>query len=193
GEITPAYAILPTSSLQVIHEYYPQLRLLYILRNPIDRAWSQARMELAKRLQKSGPMTKQDESRWLKQQLSSEQSVARGDYAACLERWWKWYPPEFIKIFIYDEFFATPRAGICECCVFLGGDAKYYHTMTDQTLATVVLPETELLGLDRAPLPPHSTPPHINMLLDIYAPKIAILEGLLGRKLSDLWLARYIQ
>ena len=37
GEITPAYAILPPETIAEIHARYPNLRLIYLVRNPIDR------------------------------------------------------------------------------------------------------------------------------------------------------------
>ncbi len=48
GDITPAYAILPPDTIKEVHDNFPQLRLFYIMRDPIDRAWSAAMMEVRK-------------------------------------------------------------------------------------------------------------------------------------------------
>ena len=40
GDITPAYAFLPIDVIQEIYKIVPNLRLIYLIRNPIDRAWS---------------------------------------------------------------------------------------------------------------------------------------------------------
>src|SRR5262245_8764381 len=54
GEITPAYAILPPRQVAEIAATFPDLRLIYILRNPIDRAWSSALMALQRSEMKFG-------------------------------------------------------------------------------------------------------------------------------------------
>src|SRR5450432_664632 len=43
-EVTPIYAYWPPSS-ERIHNYNPDCRLIYIFRDPIERAWSQWRMQ----------------------------------------------------------------------------------------------------------------------------------------------------
>lgn len=47
GEITPAYATLNRSVVQQIHRLFPNLKLIFIIRNPIDRIWSGMLMEVA--------------------------------------------------------------------------------------------------------------------------------------------------
>lgn len=42
GEITPAYSILNIERIKFIHLLMPDVRLIFIMRNPIERAWSEA-------------------------------------------------------------------------------------------------------------------------------------------------------
>ena len=49
GEITPCYSTLSENKIKLIHKINPQLKIILILRNPIERAWSQAVMNLAKK------------------------------------------------------------------------------------------------------------------------------------------------
>ena len=46
GEITPYSASLPRWCIRYIHKLMPDTKLILFLRNPIDRAWSQALMNL---------------------------------------------------------------------------------------------------------------------------------------------------
>ena len=48
GDIATAYAILPIQTIAECHRVFPKLRLIYILRNPIERAIFQAKMEPGK-------------------------------------------------------------------------------------------------------------------------------------------------
>lgn len=46
GEITPAYAVLKEPVIERIRSELPDLRLVYLIRNPIEREWSSAQMAL---------------------------------------------------------------------------------------------------------------------------------------------------
>jgi hypothetical protein len=49
GEITPAYGILPVERIRFIRTVMPEVKLIFLMRNPIDRAWSHAVMQLGTR------------------------------------------------------------------------------------------------------------------------------------------------
>ena len=44
-DITPAYAILPPDVIEECHFAFPRLRFIYVIRNPLERAWSHAKMD----------------------------------------------------------------------------------------------------------------------------------------------------
>ena len=46
GEITPDYIVLPSQTILEISKCYPQLKLIFIARNLLDRVWSAMIMEL---------------------------------------------------------------------------------------------------------------------------------------------------
>ena len=43
GEASPSYSMLPTSTIRLIRALVPDLKLIYLMREPISRAWSHAR------------------------------------------------------------------------------------------------------------------------------------------------------
>jgi hypothetical protein len=49
GEITPAYSILPVNRIRSIRAIMPEVRLIFLMRDPIERAWSHAVMDLVQR------------------------------------------------------------------------------------------------------------------------------------------------
>ncbi len=53
GEKTPNYSVLPHTAFDEMARVYPDTRMLFILRNPVDRFWSQFRFH-ADRAEKSG-------------------------------------------------------------------------------------------------------------------------------------------
>lgn len=187
GEITPSYAILPPERITLMHRELPGLRLLYVLRNPIERAWSQARMELARHVDRHG-QPPDDISAWLEQRLRSEESISRGDYATCLQNWQTYYGRDALRVFIYEEAFASPRCFLQDCAAHLGVDPGYYTGIPDANLADPVYPEQVILKLERVELPKEHQFGKRKLLHDLYAPRIAALSALLGRDLVGPWL-----
>ncbi|MET4808041.1 sulfotransferase [Limibacillus sp. MBR-115] len=53
GEKTPNYSVLPQTAFDEMARVYPDTRMMFILRNPVDRFWSQFRFH-ADRAEKSG-------------------------------------------------------------------------------------------------------------------------------------------
>ena len=46
GEITPCYVVLPPSTISEIHNCFPELKVVFVARDLVDRAWSAMIMEL---------------------------------------------------------------------------------------------------------------------------------------------------
>ena len=46
GEITPCYAVLPETTIAEIYKCFPNLKIIFIARDMVDRAWSAMIMEL---------------------------------------------------------------------------------------------------------------------------------------------------
>jgi len=99
GEITPSYAALPSSVVQEIHACNPQLRLIYLIRNPIDRAWSSALMAL----QRAQMTIDEASDAWFSDHFHSAASLKRGDYQACLQTWRTIFPNEQLLILRFEQ------------------------------------------------------------------------------------------
>ncbi len=104
GEITPAYAFLGLDAIRELGAAVPDLRLFYSLRNPIDRAWSSALMEL-----RHAEMTIDEASdQWFIDHFNSSGSRRRGDYAACLSHWQAVFPADRLHVILFDDLVARP-------------------------------------------------------------------------------------
>jgi hypothetical protein len=191
GEITPSYAILPIERIAAVHRHLPELRFLFVMRNPIERAWSQARMELARALHRGEAIPERAWSQWLMAQLGSAGSLQRGDYAACLRNWFKHYPRDRFLVTVHEENHWSPREFLADCARHLGVDADFYASLTSASLEETVLPETVLLGFKPVDLP--AKPPHLyaENLFKLYAHLVQETEELMGRPLMELWLTPY--
>jgi hypothetical protein len=117
GEITPAYACLSSEAILHVYRLMPEAKLILLLRDPIDRAWSHARMDLRRNAER-GATQAQDEH--YRRHFESAQSRMRGDYVTTLERWLSRYPPSQLFVGFYDEIVAEPVALLKRIFRFLG-------------------------------------------------------------------------
>jgi Sulfotransferase domain len=116
GEITPAYAILPPPVIQEVYEATPDVRLIYLIRNPKNRAWSSARMALCR-----AEMEDDDASdQWFIDHFNSKGSIARGDYEKCVRNWRSVFPGEQILIETYDDLARDPVRIANQCLAHIG-------------------------------------------------------------------------
>lgn len=105
GEITPAYAFLPTTIIRQISQEMPDVRLFYIIRDPIARAWSSAQMALGR----AEMQIEEASDQWFMDHFRSKGSLARGDYAQCLDNWLSIFKPEQLLLLQYEQITAEPH------------------------------------------------------------------------------------
>ncbi|MFQ5530695.1 MAG: sulfotransferase, partial [Gemmatimonadota bacterium] len=84
GEFTPAYALLDPDRIATVHEWMPRARLLFIMRDPVDRAWSQAKHDYAGWLGRDAATAPEEELRAF---FARPRVQQRADYATSLENW----------------------------------------------------------------------------------------------------------
>lgn len=112
GDITPAYGFLPLQKIQEARALTPDARLIYLIRNPLERAWSSARMALAR-----AEMTHDEASdQWFIDHFRSRGSLARGDYETCIKNWRSVFPPEQLLIVRFEEICFDP-VGVANRCL----------------------------------------------------------------------------
>ncbi len=116
GEITPAYATLPEPTLRRIRSMNPELRLVYVMRDPVDRAWS-AVHNAAK---KGDPSTATIETAIARAREPG--SAARSAYADAIERLEAVFDASRIHYCFFEDLRDRPAALTSELLRFLGVD-----------------------------------------------------------------------
>jgi Sulfotransferase family len=125
GDISPYYLSSPGAA-QRIQQQLPSVKLIAILRDPVDRAYSHF-TQLAR--------SRQQNPADFPQILTAEEAdqvwgfarfyLHQGLYFAHLSRYWQHFPPEQIKIYRYEEFEAQPLVILQDLFQFLGVDSSY--------------------------------------------------------------------
>ncbi|MGM0441271.1 MAG: sulfotransferase domain-containing protein [Elusimicrobiota bacterium] len=142
GEASPSYICHPRTP-QRIYEKIPDVKLIVLLRNPVDRAISsymhqkragREQLSVMKAFEKEEERTKnsfkklQENSGNVKK--SSKQYrrytyLERGKYIKQLKKYFKYFSREQIYIKCAEHFFADPRKTVREVFTFLGIDPGF--------------------------------------------------------------------
>ncbi len=131
GEITPAYAILPAERIAEIRQHYPRLHLIYMVRDPLVRAWSSALMAL----RRAEMRVDEASDAWFLDHFRSAGSRARGDYAACLRAWLAHYPKEQFLLLHYDGIARAPRPMLKAAAAHIGVEEAFFDALDEAHLA----------------------------------------------------------
>ena len=118
GEISPDYAKLDEETVRHIHDLMPDLKIIFFLRNPIDRAWSHILWDFC-----GGDGRHNLESIDIEsciKHAESKSSLIRGSYMKTIETWQKIYPEEQIFIGFFDEIKEKPDELLRRVERFLG-------------------------------------------------------------------------
>jgi len=120
GEICPGYARLDRDAVGEVHRRMPRSRILYLLRDPIDRSWSTSAMHF----RKLGPSRIEEYSDGeIEAHFTRAKTARHDDYLANIAAWSRHYPPEQIFIGFFDDLVAAPRAFLVSVLTHLGVDA----------------------------------------------------------------------
>jgi hypothetical protein len=120
GDITPAYALLSRQRLAMMARLTPGTRLLYLMRDPVDRLWSHVRMHAA-RSAKPGEDLATLAVAALRRVLRKGALPAitrRGDYAAALSKLLDAVPGPQLFLDFYERLISAE--GVARLCDFLG-------------------------------------------------------------------------
>ena len=104
GEITPAYGLLSDGDVAAISQRYPQLKVIYVIRNPVDRAWS----TICYHQQRTGrPLTQQRQDKVI-EYLTCSPIEQRSDYLSVVSRWRRLHGGDKFFLAYYDELIERP-------------------------------------------------------------------------------------
>ncbi|WP_166178145.1 sulfotransferase [Rubrobacter tropicus] len=122
GEITPAYSTLDPDAVAHVHSLAPEAKIILMLRNPIERAWSQAAMRFDKAGESAADAAGTERLRRL---FEREGSRSRTDYLRALENWGAYYPEDRIFVGFLEDVHFFPEELLRRVYDFLGVDPTF--------------------------------------------------------------------
>jgi hypothetical protein len=117
GEVTPAYGILPPRRIRFIRTVMPDVRLVFLMRNPIERAWSHAVMILATKTKRRVEDVPEGE---FYAQFTGDSSMRRGDYRRTLDNWLDVFPEEQLFVGFFEDLSLRPKELLTDVFDHLG-------------------------------------------------------------------------
>jgi hypothetical protein len=117
GEITPAYATLGEEVWRRIHAMNDKIKLIFVMRDPVDRVWSSLN-NTAKKNRLNGELTM---ATALKRAHSSGPTL-RSDYPDTIRRLEAIFPPDQLYFCFFDDLRARPAEFARGLLTFLGVD-----------------------------------------------------------------------
>ena len=120
GEVTPSYSILNKEDIKRIHNLNPDARLVLILRNPIERAWSHYRFH-TRRIKDFNfdNVTNKDIIAF----LEKEAQTVRSDYIRAIDNFTSVFNKEQLLICFYDAIQENPEKLFSNIITHICGDA----------------------------------------------------------------------
>jgi hypothetical protein len=117
GEITPGYALLPMAGIEHILRLAPNVKIVYSLRDPIERNWSHIRM-----------IARAEGRTDLLRIATYPDLEGHANYPAVLERWHAAVPAARVLVVFADDIVEHPEYVIETVCDYLKIDfsKKYF-------------------------------------------------------------------
>jgi hypothetical protein len=132
GEYTPSYSVIERDMVAHVHELMPEAKIIFLMRNPIERAWSHAVMRI---VNNEGDVENVPEDGLIKS-FDREKSQLRTNYLRTLENWGAYYPPERVFVGFLEDIHFHSEALLAEVCGFLGIDPSFRSPKMNKKINT---------------------------------------------------------
>jgi len=120
GEMTPDYCILDAAVVKEVNQLMPDTKIVYMLRDPIDRTWSQANRKY-RRLWAKGAHA---DEKILHTFMSAEHPHQRSSYCNTLQIWEEFFPKQQIFVGFFEQITTDPVRLLKDIAAFLDVDSE---------------------------------------------------------------------
>lgn len=130
GEITALTYSISEEEIISISQNFPNLKIIILLRHPVDRVWSKAKMKLCKLNNKNFEEISKDE--WY--DVFNEEFDACPSYIDLVDRWKKHFSEDRVHVNYHQKLQADPISFLKEICNFISIDISDFPDHVIQKL-----------------------------------------------------------
>ncbi len=125
GDISPNYSTLSDKVIRQVIGYFPNLKVIFLARDPVERVWSHLSMEVHYRQIERFDATNVDE---VNRNLVRRGMLLRSYPSAIVARWKRHVPPEQFCVYFFDDLQRDPAGLRRSILRFLGADPSKAST-----------------------------------------------------------------
>jgi hypothetical protein len=119
GDISPAYSTLTEEVIEKVVDHFPHLKVVFLARDPVERAWSQLSMGVRLGMINKFDATDPEE---VVCALLHPGVLARSHPSKIVARWKPYVRPENFRVYFFDDLTENPAELRRSILHFLGGD-----------------------------------------------------------------------
>jgi hypothetical protein len=105
GDISPNYSTLSNEVIRQVVGYFPNLKLIFLARDPVERVWSHLSMEVHYHQIEPFDVTNIDE---VNRNLVRRGMLLRSYPSAVVARWKRYVHPEQFRVYFFDDLQSNP-------------------------------------------------------------------------------------
>jgi len=121
GDISPAYSTLNDEIIERVVDHFPELKVVFLARDPVERAWSQLSMGVRLGMINKFDATDPDE---VVCNLLNPGVLVRSHPSKIVARWKRYVRPENFHVYFFDDLKENPTQLRQSIVRFLGGDPE---------------------------------------------------------------------
>ena len=125
GDISPNYSTLSDGVIRRVVGYFPNLKVIFLARDPVERVWSHLSMEVRYRQIEPFDATDIDQ---VDRNLLRRGMLLRSYPSAIVARWKRNVHPDRFRIYFFDDLKRSPTELRCSILRFLGADPDKFAT-----------------------------------------------------------------
>jgi hypothetical protein len=119
GDISPNYSTLSDGVIRRVVKYFPNLKVIFLARDPVERVWSHLSMEVHYRQIEPFDVTNIDE---INRNLLRRGMLLRSYPSAVVVRWKRYVHPEQFRVYFFDDLQSNPAELRRSILRFLGAN-----------------------------------------------------------------------
>ena len=119
GDISPAYSTVSDEIIQRVVNSFPNLKVIFLARDPVERAWSQLSMGI--RLGMISPFDATDADEVIRNLLNPG-VLLRSHPSKIVARWRRYVRPDLFRMYFFDDLERNPVELRRSILLFLGAD-----------------------------------------------------------------------
>lgn len=119
GEVTPNYALLDRKYIRKVHDWMPDVKLIYVLRDPLERMLSKAHKDFRNSM--GIPFLEASEETKF-QFFTLREVIDHSRYGSVLENWLSSFGPDQLHVLFTEDIKETPETALRDLYEFLDLD-----------------------------------------------------------------------